>query len=121
MTEIKETKSLKEANAFLSQGFELLEVRSVYILGKATRDKASPQNITQTKALNPSIPLSIHWVQKSDSFAWSFATERDGSPIEEIHSFVETLKKGSIEENGFRYSLSKDGKFLQRTRLERKK
>jgi hypothetical protein len=56
--------------------------------------------------------------EQTSGFAWAFASNKDGSPIEEYKSFVERLKLSPLEKDGYRYSLSKDGKFLQRTKVK---
>jgi hypothetical protein len=80
-------------------------------------------NVASTTTTVPEIliPQSIPWKEQTSGFAWAFATRKDGSPIEEYRSFVERLKLSPLERDGYRYSISKDGKFLQRSKVEAKK
>jgi hypothetical protein len=52
-----------------------------------------------------------------DSFAFDFTADRNGTVPPEKKELVEYLKKNnSLVQNGFTITLSKDGKFLNRSR-----
>ncbi len=52
-----------------------------------------------------------------DNFAWAFAQNMNGIVPPEKKQLVDYLKQyGKIQQNGYELSLSKDGKFLNRTR-----
>jgi hypothetical protein len=134
--------SAEEANEKLATGYELLKIdtlssieklgdltaqetrRLVFVLGRKkpqtdsalAAPKPAPQG--QESAKETIIPTYIPWKEQTSGFAWAFATNKDGSPIEEYKSFVERLKLSPLEKDGYRYSLSKDGKFLQRSKIK---
>jgi hypothetical protein len=136
--------SAEEANEKLATGYELLKIdtlssieklgdltaqetrRLVFVLGRKKPQTSTPTAPKPTAQGQPLfkdassiiIPQSIAWIEKNEGFAWAFATNKDGSPIEEYRSFVERLKLSPLEKDGYRYSLSKDGKFLQRTKVK---
>jgi hypothetical protein len=138
--EVEVALSPEEANQKLARGYELLKIetvssmqklgdlsaqettRLVFVLGKRKEEErkasAQPQAEAKEEIL---IPQSIPWKEQTSGFAWAFATRKDGSPIEEYQSFVERLKLSPLERDGYRYSLSKDGKFLQRSKVDSKK
>jgi hypothetical protein len=107
MIEFKEA-SKNELDKLLSEGWKILLVRS------------SPPGVAQPKqAGQVSIP-PVKWNEKNQGFAWTFATERDGSEIPEFKAFIEVLKKGAVINENFKYSISKNGKFLQRVKVDKK-
>jgi hypothetical protein len=129
--------SPEEANRKLDSGYELLKIETisivqrlgdltaqetrklVFVLGRKRQEEAAKSSSRpQTQSNEIVIPLSIPWKEQTSGFAWAFATRKDGSPIEEYRSFEERLKLSPLEKNGYRYSISKDGKFLQRTKLK---
>jgi hypothetical protein len=138
--EVEVASTPEEANRKLDSGFELLKIETisivqrlgdltaqetrklVFVLGKRKEEErkasAQPQAEAKEEIL---IPQSIPWKEQTSGFAWAFATRKDGSPIEEYRSFVERLKLSPLERDGYRYSISKDGKFLQRSKVEAKK
>jgi hypothetical protein len=138
--EIEVAFSPQEANKLLDSGFELLKIETisivqtlgdltaqetrklVFVLGRKRQEEAAKSSSRpQTQSNEIVIPLSIPWKEQTSGFAWAFATRKDGSPIEEYRSFVERLKLSPLERDGYRYSLSKDGKFLQRSKVDSKK
>jgi hypothetical protein len=145
--ELEVALTAEEANQKLAMGYELLKIetvssmqklgdltaeesrRLVFVLGRRKKPQAStpaaPKPALHPQAEQPSkeitIPESIPWTQKTEGFAWAFATNKDGSPIEEYKSFIERLKLSPIEKDGYRYSISKDAKFLQRSKVDSKK
>jgi hypothetical protein len=133
--EVEVASTPEEANRKLDSGFELLKIETIsaeqspeirkliFVLGRKKEtttavSKPAPQGESSKEI---TIPESIPWTQKNESFAWAFATNKDGSLIEEYRSFVERLKLSPLEKDGYRYSLSKDRKFLQRVKVEAKK
>lgn len=74
----------------------------------------------------PTVPdilsLDIAWRQKRDmnpNFYYAFTRGLDGSRDPIVSSVVDAIKlsrTGSLEQNGWRFTVSKDGKFLQRSR-----
>ena len=96
--EVKETRSLDELAILFKDGWTIQLIRKSQI----------------------PIP-KITWQEKNGGFSWAFATNKDGSAIPEYKDFIEALQKDSIEQDNFKYSLSKDGRFLQRTKLDNKK
>jgi hypothetical protein len=136
VTELDVVFSPEEANRKLDSGYELLKIeiisaeqspetrRLAFVLGRKKDKFAELRTVLNTgKAITPTveIPASIPWKEQTSGFAWAFATRKDGSPIEEYRSFVERLKLSPLERDGYRYSISKDGKFLQRSKVESKK
>jgi hypothetical protein len=130
--EIELTFSPQEANERLARGYELLKIETisaeqsppearklVFVLGRRKKDRIEYDD--RDRRTDVTIPASIPWTQKNESFAWAFATNKDGSPIEEYKGFVERLKLSPIEKDGYRYSISRDGRFLQRSKVESKK
>jgi hypothetical protein len=140
--------SAEEANQKLAMGYELLKIetlssmqklgdltaqetrRLVFVLGRKkieTETKKQPPSTLAALKQAPEgqespkeiiIPAYIPWKEQTSGFAWAFASNKDGSPIEEYKSFVERLKLSPLEKDGYRYSLSKDGKFLQRSKIK---
>ena len=54
----------------------------------------------------------------SDDFAFNFTQDRDGKVSREKSPIVDYIKqKGPFQAEGYEVTLSKDGKFLQRTRV----
>jgi hypothetical protein len=135
--------SAEEANQKLARGYELLKIETlssmqklgdltaqetrklVFVLGRRKKPQAStpaaPKPALQTEEQSPKeiiIPAYIPWKEQTSGFAWAFATNKDGSAIEEYKAFIERLKLSPLDRDGYRYSLSKDGKFLQRTKVK---
>jgi hypothetical protein len=132
--------SPEQANEKLARGYELLKIetlssvqklgdlsaqettRLVFVLGKRKEEErkasAQPQAEAKEEIL---IPQSIPWKEQTSGFAWAFAQNKNGTPIEEYKGLVERLKLSPLERDGYRYSISKDGKFLQRSKVEGKK
>jgi hypothetical protein len=138
--ELEVVLTAEEANEKLARGYELLKIETlssmqklgdltaqetrklVFVLGKTKKPTLSkPTAQAQPSFKDASsiiIPQSIPWTEKNEGFAWTFATNKDGSAIEEYKAFIERLKLSPLERDGYRYSLSKDGKFLQRTKVK---
>jgi hypothetical protein len=134
----------EEANERLARGYELLKIETlssmqklgdltaqetrklVFVVGRRKKPQtdstpAAPKPALQTEEQSPKeiiIPAYIPWKEQTSGFAWAFASNKDGSPIQQYKSFVERLKLSPLERDGYRYSISKDGKFLQRTKLK---
>ena len=63
------------------------------------------------------VSYSTKKAAEPDEDAWRFATTRDGDIIEAAKSLAEAIDKaGKVERDGFIYTRSKNGKFLQRRR-----
>jgi hypothetical protein len=129
----------EEANQKLASGYELLKIETIstvqrlgdltaqetrrlaFVLGRkkettTTVSKQAPEG--QESVKETIIPIYIPWKEQTSGFAWAFATNKDGSAIEEYKAFIERLKLSPLERDGYRYSISKDGKFLQRTKVK---
>jgi hypothetical protein len=145
--ELEVALTAEEANEKLASGYELLKIETVssmqklgdltteeskklvFVLGKK-KDRNEyhdhdhdhhDRGDRDDRRTDVTIPASIPWTQKNEGFAWAFATNKDGSPIEEYKLLIERLKLSPLERDGYRYSLSKDGKFLQRSKVDSKK
>jgi hypothetical protein len=79
----------------------------------SSSDLPSPPNI---------LSLPIQWRQKKDlnpNFYYAFVFGLDGELDPVVSSVVYAIKLssgGSVEQDGWRFTVSKDGKFLQRSR-----
>ncbi len=92
--------------------------------------KAVPSSQASTESVDtpPTPPppnilsLPIRWRQKKDlnpNFFYAFTYGLDGELDPTVGSVVDALKlssTGSIEQDGWKFTVSKDGKFLQRSR-----
>jgi hypothetical protein len=78
-------------------------------------------NVASTTTTVPEveIPQSIRWTELNPNYSWAFATNIDGTPIPELKAFAERLKLSPIKKDGYIYSVSDNGKFLQRRKLKR--
>jgi hypothetical protein len=102
----KDLKELRElfTNGFTSKpipvenhAFDLTAVKWMF------KDKASGQNR----------PANL-----DDGYAWAFAATQNGVVPPERAPLVDFLKQhGKVQQNGYELTISKDGKFLGRTRL----
>jgi hypothetical protein len=131
--ELEVVLTAEEANEKLASGYELLKIeiisaeqspearRLAFVLGRRKKDRIQYNDRDRDRRTDVTIPASIPWTEKNEGFAWAFATNKDGSPIEEYKGLVERLKLSPLERDGYRYSISKDGKFLQRVKVESKK
>ncbi len=89
------------------------QITSLTNVGKAN---VAPSSTTSTVP-EVEIPQSIRWQELNPNYSWAFATNIDGTPILEVKAFAERLRLSPLEKDGYRYSISKDGKFLQRSKL----
>jgi hypothetical protein len=90
-------------------------------------DHPTPRRQAVAQAAAPSPPnilsLPIQWRQKKDqnpNFYYAFVFRLDGELDPTVSSVVDAIKLGNggiIEQDRWRFSVSKDGKFLQRSRL----
>lgn len=56
----------------------------------------------------------------SNEPAWRFASDRDDRIYPEVEALVDRIyESGKVEQGGFTFTLSKDGKFLQRNRARK--
>jgi hypothetical protein len=78
-------------------------------------------NVASTTTTVPEveIPESIRWTELNPNYSWAFATNIDGTPIPELKAFAERLKLSPIKKDGYIYSVSDNGKFLQKRKLKR--
>ena len=54
----------------------------------------------------------------NDGFAWAFAADQNGVVPPDKKPLVDYLKRyGKVQQNGYELGISKDGKFLNRTRI----
>jgi hypothetical protein len=89
-------------------------------------DHPTPRRQAVAQAAAPSPPnilsLPIQWRQKKDqnpNFYYAFVFGLDGSLDPIVSSVVDAIKLGNggiIEQDGWKFTVSKDGKFLQRSR-----
>lgn len=90
-------------------------------------DHPAPQRLAPAQTAAPSplsiLSLPIQWRQTKDqnpNFYYAFVFGLDGELDPTVSSVLDALKlnkTGVIEQDGWRFTVSKDGKFLQRSRL----
>jgi hypothetical protein len=64
---------------------------------------------------------AARWTEKGENFAWAFVRDQQGAERSEVRALVEAIEsdpKHQLAIAGFRYSISKDGKFLQRNKVK---
>lgn len=117
LVEIREAVDAVTANNLLHEGYELLAIRNrtifeddreisqiVYIFGKFAAEGYE----------------SINWRQGKD-FQWTFHTDKQGKEIPETHMLASKINESKDKRcrlGVWEYTLSKDGKFIIRKRIQ---
>ena len=114
------------------EGGEIITTTPAFNLGLRRSDLQQPNNQPATKSAPPTangqpatsvsqLAAKIAWKDstKNPSFSWAHATSKDEAryPVpREVSELVAKIKAAGrkVQENGYEYSLSDDGHFLQR-------
>ena len=123
MTEVKlrEIRSIETLSEIFRAGRSVFVICKTPEAQKSTESKPISSKPTTESKSKPKfkIPESVRWHEQNHGFSWDFVKNQDGTILEETRALVELLEKGGpLTEDGFRYSLSKDGRFLNRIKLE---
>lgn len=127
VTDLQETEDVQTANTLLESGWELIAVKErthpveedgklvpvtqpVYIFartGAGPAERADPGRFDK-----------LGWRSTSKGFDWTFNTTREGAQVNETDELAKAIQaaNGKLAIGGFVYTMSKDGKFIQRRR-----
>lgn len=116
----KRSNAVKSEDANVSHSAVRRQEDSTASLGRASSD-SSPSSSSVPSPPNI-LSLPIQWRQKKDlnpNFYYAFVFGLDGELDPIVSSVVYAIKLNNgetIEQHGWRFTISKDGKFLQRSR-----
>ena len=114
------------------EGGDIVTISPAFVLGLQKKYLQQPNNQPATKLAAPAangqpaasvsqLAAKIAWKDsaKNPSFSWAYATSKDEAkyPVpREVSELVAKIKAAGrkVQENGYEYSLSDDGHFLQR-------